>query len=129
VARYIDRDKYDWWSPVWRLAVFAGIVAVAILWVYPARGVFWAFALVLFAAWLFVSLMARRSGYRCASCGKVFQVPTTINFITPSHMAKNKDGTYYSYKVLPCPHCGKKTQAKLVKRAEARGAGSGRVLK
>jgi hypothetical protein len=129
VARYIDRNRYDWLNALWKLAVFVGIAAVAIFVVYPSRGVFWAFAMVLFAAWVFVSLMARSSAYRCGGCGKIFQVPTMINFVTPSHMAKNKDGTYYNYKILPCPHCGKKTQAKGVKRAETRGAGSGRALK
>ena len=129
MARYIERNKHDWWNAIWKLGVFIAIAAVAIFVVYPSRGVFWAFALMLFAAWLFVSLMARSSAYRCGSCGKIFQVPTTINFVTPSHMAKNPDGTYYNYKALPCPHCGKKTQARVVKRAEARGAGTGRMLR
>ena len=45
-------------------------------------------------------------------------------------VGKNPDGTYYSYKNLTCPYCGKQSKARLVKRVGAEIAkGSGRMLK
>ena len=130
MARYIERSKYDWWGTIWRLAVFVGLMTVAIVVIYPSRGVYPTLMMVLFSLWVYVRLMSARTGYRCAKCGKVFQVSTMVNFFTMSSMGKNRDGTYFSAKNLTCPHCGKRTKARLVKRADARTArGSGGMLK
>jgi predicted RNA-binding Zn-ribbon protein involved in translation (DUF1610 family) len=88
------------------------------------------FLLIVAGLWMYIGLVSRTSGYLCGKCGKAFQVPTTVNFFTASSVAKNPDGTYYSYKNLTCPHCGKQSKARLVKRVGAREAqGSGRLLK
>ncbi len=129
MARYIERTSYDWWSTIWKLAVFVGLIVFAILVIYPWRGFLPTFLIVMASLWMYISLVSRGSGYRCASCGKAFQVPTSINFFTTSNVGKNPDGTYYSSKNLTCPHCGKRTKARLVKRAEVRGAGTGKMLK
>ncbi len=130
MARFIERTRHDWFSTVWKLALFIVIVLVAVKWVLPWRG--WLpTAIMIFAGlWMYISLVSRKSGYLCAKCGKAFQVPTTVNFFTTSAIGKNPDGTYYSYKNLTCPHCGKQSKARLVKRVGAETAkGSGRMLK
>lgn len=119
VARYVDRDRHDWLGTVGKLAVFVGIVLVALLVVYPERGFLPTFLLILAGLWTYVSLMAHHSGYVCTSCHKVFRVPTSVNFFSTSSVGKNADGTYYSYKLLTCPHCAQRTKARLVKRAAA----------
>lgn len=130
MARYLERTRYDWFSTVWKLAIFVGIVLVAILVIYPWRGFLPTFILIIAGLWMYVSLVSRASGYVCAKCGKPFQVPTTVNFFTQSAVGKNADGTYYSYKNLTCPHCGRRTKARLVKRVGTREArGSGRLLR
>lgn len=130
MARFVDRSRYDWFNTLWKLAVFVGVVLFAVLVVYPWRGFWPTFILLLAGLWMYVSLVSRSSGYVCGKCGKAFQVPTTVNFFTQSAIGKNPDGTYYSYKTLTCPHCGKQSKARLVKRVGAKEArGSGRLLK
>ena len=130
MARYIERTKYDWWSTTWKLAVFILLIVFAVAVILPARGWFWTSVLVLLSLWLYVRLMTQRTAYKCANCGNVFKVPTTVNFFTTSSMGKNPDGTYFSAKRLTCPKCGKVTKARVLKRADARAArGSGRLLK
>ncbi len=130
MARFIERSSHDWVGTVWKSAVFVAIVGFAIAVVYPSRGFLWTFLIIMAGLWGYVSLMSRKTGYRCGNCGKAFQVPTMVNFFTTSAVGKNPDGTYYSFKQLTCPYCGQRTNARLVKRAEpAEGAGSGRLLK
>lgn len=130
MPRFIERSSYDWWGTIWKLALFVGVIVFAIAVVYPWRGFLPTLLLILAGTWMFVSLMSRRTGYVCGKCGKAFQVPTTVNFFTASAVAKNPDGTYYSYKSLTCPYCGKRSKARLVKRADrVEGAGSAKLLK
>jgi DNA-directed RNA polymerase subunit RPC12/RpoP len=130
VARFVERNQYDWFSTIWKLAIFVGVVLLAILVVYPWKGFWPMFILILAGLWMYISLISRTSGYVCGKCGKPFQVPTTVNFFTQSAVGKNPDGTYYSYKNLTCPHCGQQSKARLVKRVGAREArGTGRMLK
>lgn len=110
--------------------MFIVLVLFAILVIYPWRGWPLTVLMVLLSLWLYVRLMSQRTGYKCANCGHVFQVPTFVNFFTTSSVAKNPDGTYYSAKRLTCPKCGKITKARLVKRVDMQTArGSGRMLK
>ena len=95
----------------------------------PRYGMGYAVLLLLVLILLLVRAYATGYRYRCANCGKVFQVPTTVNFLTSSSVGKNADGTFFSYKQLTCPHCGKRTKARLLKRAEAKGAGTGSMLR
>jgi predicted RNA-binding Zn-ribbon protein involved in translation (DUF1610 family) len=130
LARYVERNRYDWFNTFWKLAIFVGIILLAILVVYPWKGFWPMFILIVAGLWMYISLLSRSSGYLCAKCGKAFQVPTTVNFFTQSAVGKNPDGTYYSYKNLTCPHCGKQSKARVVKRVGARSAqGSGKLLK
>jgi DNA-directed RNA polymerase subunit RPC12/RpoP len=130
VARFVDRSKYDWWNTTWKLVIFVAIVVFAVVVVYPWRGFLPTFLLIIAGLWTYISLMSRKSGYRCASCDKSFQVPTTVNFFTGSQVGKNPDGTYYSYKTLTCPYCGTRTKARLVKRVGTDAIkGGGKLLK
>ncbi len=130
MARFIERNQYDWWSTLWKLGLFLAVVLFAILVMYPWKGFLPTFILIVAGLWMYISLLSRRSGYVCAKCGQAFQVPTTVNFFTTSSVGKNPDGTYYSYKNLTCPSCGKNTKARFVKRVGAESAkGSGRMLK
>jgi DNA-directed RNA polymerase subunit RPC12/RpoP len=130
MARFIDRSRYDWFGTVWKLALFVGVVVFALLVLYPWKGFLPTFILIAAGLWMYISLVSRKSGYLCAKCGKAFQVPTTVNFFTASAVGKNPDGTYYSYKNLTCPYCGKQSKARLVKRVGADAArGSGKLLK
>jgi predicted RNA-binding Zn-ribbon protein involved in translation (DUF1610 family) len=130
VARFVERSQHDWLSSIWKLAIFVGIILLAILVVYPWKGFLPMFILIIAGLWMYISLVSRSSGYLCGKCGKAFQVPTTVNFFTTSAVGKNPDGTYYSYKNLTCPHCGKQSKARVVKRVGAREArGTGRLLK
>jgi len=130
VARFVERDRYDWWSQTWKLLIFIAIIVFALTYMLPRHGVLWTVLLILAGLWMYISLASRKSGYLCEKCGKPFQVPTTVNFFTTSSIGKNPDGTYYSYKTLTCPNCGKRTKARIVKRVDERSAqGSGRLLK
>ena len=130
MARYVERTRYDWFSTIWKLAIFVGVVLFSILVMYPWKGLLPTVILILLGLWMYVGLASRTSGYRCGKCGKAFQVPTTVNFFTQSAIGKNPDGTYYSYKSLTCPHCGQMSKARVVKRVGAKEArGSGRLLK
>jgi len=130
VARFVERNQYDWFGTIWKLAIFVGVVLLAILVVYPWKGWLPTIILILAGLWMYISLISRTSGYVCGKCGKAFQVPTTVNFFTTSSVGKNPDGTYYSYKNLTCPHCGQQSKARYVKRVGAAQAkGSGRMLK
>ena len=130
MARFVERNRYDWFRTIWKLAIFVGIVLIATKFVLPSRGWLPTIILILAGLWLYISLISRTSGYVCAKCGKAFQVPTTVNFFTTSSVGKNPDGTYYSYKNLTCPHCGQQSKARLVKRVGREVAkGSGRMLK
>jgi DNA-directed RNA polymerase subunit RPC12/RpoP len=130
VARYVERTRYDWFGTIWKLATFVAIVLFAIFVIYPWRGFLPTLLVIVLGLWTYVRLITRSTGYVCGKCGKAFQVPTTVNFFTQSAVGKNPDGTYYSYKNLTCPHCGKMSKARLVKRVGAREAkGSGRMLR
>ncbi len=130
MARFVERSKYDWWSTLWKLLIFVAIIVFAMVVIYPWRGFLPTLLLILAGLWMYISLVSRKSGYLCDKCDKPFQVPTTINFFTTSSIGKNPDGTYYSYKTLTCPNCGKRTKARVVKRVDrVAGTGSGKLLK
>ncbi len=122
MARLIPRQP-DWWGTTWRFLAFAAVVVFAIAVIEPRRGIFWTVLFILGGLWMFVALMSSRTGYKCGNCGRSFQVPTTVNFFTVSQVGKDEDGTYYSYKVLTCPYCKKRSKARLMKLSRSRGTG------
>ena len=130
MARFVERNRRDWFSTIWKLAIFIGMLLFSLLVIYPSRGLLPTVLLLIVSLWTYLALVSRESGYLCGSCGKVFHVPTATNFFSTSSVGKNPDGTYYSYKNLTCPHCRQKSKARLVKRVGAKTAkGSGRMLK
>ena len=130
MARYVERNRYDWFSTIWKLAIFVGMILFSLFVIYPWRGLLPTILLVIASIWTYLALVSRQSGYVCGNCGKVFQVPTATNFFSTSSVGKNPDGTYYSYKNLTCPHCRQRSKARLVKRVGPQTArGSGRMLK
>lgn len=130
MARYVERSRRDWFSTLWKLGVFVGMLLFIVAYVYPHRGLVWTILLLIASLWTYLALVSRDRGYVCRKCHKPFHVPTAVDFFTASSVGKDPDGTYYSYKTLTCPHCGARTKARLVKRVGAREArGSGRLLK
>ena len=104
--------------------VFAFILIMVII--YPRYG--WLYAGLLMFVVILMVVRAYSMGYRymCANCGNVFKVPLTVDFLTFSGMGKNPDGTYYTWKSLTCPRCGKRSRAvavrvEAVRRSEAEG--------
>jgi hypothetical protein len=121
VARFRRLNASDYWRTIIAVvALVAGVVfALTVLRERTPTIVVVLFLIALF--WFIVSMFSRKYGYQCAKCKKVFRVPTTVNFFTPSGVAKNPDGTYYAWKSLTCPHCGARTKARTLKKADLRG--------
>jgi DNA-directed RNA polymerase subunit RPC12/RpoP len=126
VARFIPRQT-DWWGTVWKLLLFIAVIVFAVMVIEPRRGMFWTVVLIIGGLWMFIALNTSKTGYQCGNCGRTFQVPASVNFFTMPKTGRNEDGTYYSAKELTCPHCHKRTKARLMKVAKSRG--SGRLLK
>jgi len=123
VARYRERLYTDWKRSALQLAFFAGIVLFAIFVIEPRRGFLWALLFVVGGSWIMAGLFLRQNAYRCGKCKRIFRPPTSVNFVTPSAVGKNPDGTYYSYKTLACPHCGTRGKARVVTRGELKSSG------
>jgi DNA-directed RNA polymerase subunit RPC12/RpoP len=118
VARYRERLYTDWKRTMLQLIFFGTLVCFAIFVIEPRRGFIWAVLFVLGGSWIMTTLFMRQNAYRCAKCKRLFQAPTAVNFVTPSAVAKNPDGTYYSYKNLACPHCGTRGKARVVTKGD-----------
>ena len=118
MARFRPTDRRDWLQAFIRVALVMMALVVALAVVRPRYG--WLLTVVFVAVSLLtlVRWHSRTYGFRCASCGHDFQVPTTVNFFTPSGVAKNPDGTFYGWKALTCPRCGKRSRAKVLKKAD-----------
>lgn len=127
MARYRERLYTDWKRTMFQLAFFAGLVLFAIFVIEPRRGAVWALLFVVGGSWIMAGLFLRNNAYRCGKCKRIFRPPTSVNFVTPSAVGKNPDGTYYSYKTLTCPHCGTRGKARIVTRGEMK-KGSGGLL-
>lgn len=118
MARFSERGARDWLLALAQLAIVIGTLLAAILVVYPWRGWFPTALLIFASIWMLVTIRSRADGFLCANCGRVFQGPTVVNFFTPSGVARNRDGTYYGWKSLTCPHCGRRTKAKVIKKVD-----------
>jgi DNA-directed RNA polymerase subunit RPC12/RpoP len=121
VARFIERG---WRDHVRTVGLVVGLVlgvAFALVVLRPRSGTVVTVLFIIAFFWFLTSFYSRAYGYRCAHCKRAFRVPTTVNFFTPSGVARNPDGTYYAWKSLTCPHCGKRTKARVLKRADLRG--------
>jgi hypothetical protein len=121
LARFIERSWRDYVRTIGLVVSLVIGVVFALLVLRSRAGTVVTVIFLVAFFWFMTSLFSRASGYRCASCKRVFRVPTTVNFFTPSGVAKNADGTYYAWKSLTCPHCGKRTKARVLKRADLRG--------
>ncbi len=121
MARFRQTNIHDYWRTIGAVVVLIGgvVFAFTVLRSRTPTIVLVLFFLALF--WAVTALMSRNYGYQCQKCKKVFRVPTTVNFFTPSGISKNPDGTYYAWKSLTCPHCGARTKARTLKKADLRG--------
>jgi DNA-directed RNA polymerase subunit RPC12/RpoP len=70
----------------------------------PAIGVPLVFAVVL----LVNIYLNKKVDYKCGNCGETFS-PTIFQTMTAPHR-------FGGYKLLKCPHCGKRTWATLVRK-------------
>jgi hypothetical protein len=121
MARFTERGPRDYLRTIVMVVLLVVGVLFALVVLRPRSGTIVTVLFLVAFFWVVTSYFSRAVGYRCANCKRVFRVPTTVNFFTPSGVAKNPDGTYYSWKSLTCPHCGKRTKAKVLKRADLRG--------
>jgi len=123
VARYRERLYTDWKRTFLQVAFFAAMVLFAIFVIEPRRGYIWAVLFVVGGSWIMAGLFLRQNAYRCGNCKRVFRPPTSVNFVTPSAVGRNRDGTYYSYKTLTCPYCGTRGKARVVTKGQLRKEG------
>jgi hypothetical protein len=123
VARFRQTTPSDWASAGSKLLIFVAAMVLAITVVRPWKGTGLAVFFILAVTVTLVVWHTRAYGYQCAACGKVFQVPAMVNFFTPGGVGHNPDGTYHAWKSLTCPYCGKRSRARVLKRAELRGSG------
>jgi len=121
MARFRKTTPRDWVRTVGFVLVLVLGVLFALIVLRSKSGNLITILFLIALFWTVTSFYSRAYGYQCASCKRVFRVPTTVNFFTPSGVAKNPDGTYYAWKSLTCPHCGKRTKAKVLKKADLRG--------
>jgi hypothetical protein len=121
MARFTERGPRDYLRTIVMVVLLVVGVVFALVVLRPRSGTIVTVLFLVAFFWVVTSYFSRAAGYRCANCKRVFRVPTTVNFFTPSGVAKNPDGTYYSWKSLTCPHCGKRTKARVLKRADLRG--------
>jgi hypothetical protein len=121
MARFVERGRRDYLRTIGLVGLLVVGVVFALVVLRPRSGTIITVIFLIALFWFITSFFSRAAGYRCANCKRVFRVPTTVNFFTPSGVAKNPDGTYYSWKSLTCPHCGKRTRARVLKRADLRG--------
>jgi DNA-directed RNA polymerase subunit RPC12/RpoP len=121
MARFRTINRRDAWRGVLMVVLFVLAMYFALEWVRPRRGTFLAVALILAIGWAIVAWYARAYGYRCSDCGKVFQIAGYRNFTSLQAVGKRPDGTYQAYKWLVCPHCGKRTKAVVLRKADLSG--------
>lgn len=121
MARFRERNTRDYWRTVGATVLLVAGLLFAFLVLRERTPTFVLVLFLIALVWAVVSLFSRRNGYLCGNCRKVFRVPTTVNFFTPSGVARNPDGTYYSWKSLTCPHCGRRTKARVITRADLSG--------
>lgn len=124
MARYRPTDHRDWLH-ILGMIVFLGIgFTVALAWVRPHKGTAYAIVVIFLLVYAVVAWFSRGYGYRCTSCKHEFQVSPMKNFFSMSSVGKRKDGTYYAYKWMVCPKCGKRTKALVLKKADYTGTGT-----
>jgi hypothetical protein len=121
MARFTEKGRHDYVRTIGMFAALVVGVTFALVVLRPRSGTVLTVIFLIALFWFVTSFFSRANGYRCANCKRVFSVPVTVNFFTPSGVAKNPDGTYYAWKSLTCPHCGKRTRARVLKRADLRG--------
>lgn len=97
------------------VAGFAFSVVMVVLFIFPLGG--WWLSVLVMLATTFMLVRAYSLGYRyrCANCGRGFRVPLLVDMFTMSAIGKNPDGTYFNWKSLTCPHCGKVSKAVVVR--------------
>ncbi|NLG65731.1 MAG: hypothetical protein GX537_09025 [Actinobacteria bacterium] len=121
MARFRENTVRDYWRTVGLILALVVGTVFALVVLRPVSGTIVTVLFLVALFWFITSWASRAFGYRCANCKRVFRVPTTVNFFTPSGVAKNPDGTYYSWKSLTCPHCHQRTKARVLRRADLRG--------
>jgi hypothetical protein len=121
LARFRERTVQDWWRTIGLLVILVAGVWFSLAVLRPKSGTLITVLFLIALFWFVVGMFSRKYAYRCANCGKVFRVPTTVNFFTPSGVAKKPDGTYFPWKSLTCPHCGQRTKARVLKKADLKG--------
>ena len=122
MARFRQFNVHDYWRHIGAVLLLAGGIVFAFTVLVERTPVIFVVLFFIALIWTIVSMFSRNYGYQCQKCKKVFRVPTTVNFFTPSGIGKNPDGTYYPWKSLTCPYCGARTKAKTLKKADLRGS-------
>lgn len=90
---------------------------LVVLFIYPALHLLPSILIMVAITFMLVRAYSVGYKYRCGNCGKSFHVPLMVDFLTPSGVGKNPDGTFHSWKSLTCPHCGERSHALVLRRA------------
>jgi hypothetical protein len=127
LPRFRPTDSRDALRSVGIALGFVVAILIVNLWFRPHHGLLYSVVLVALGLYTVVVFNARAYGYRCGKCKHVFQASGFTNFVTPNSVGKNPDGTYYAYKWMVCPKCGKRAKAVVLRKADF--TGSGKLLK
>jgi hypothetical protein len=122
VPRFRPTDSRDALRSLGITAVFVLFILLIDLWVKPKHGLLYSILLGVLMLYTVVAFNSRAYGFRCSKCKHQYQVNGFSNFFSPTSVGKNDNGTYYAYKWLVCPKCGRRAKAIVLRKADLVGA-------
>ena len=123
MPRFRPTDRRDAARSLFIIALFVLVILAVNLWIRPKHGTAYSIILVILMFYMLVAFNSRAYGYRCTNCRHQYQLRPFLNFFTLNSVGKNPDGTYFAYKWLVCPKCGKRAKAIVLRKADYLGSG------
>lgn len=108
--------REDWTATMVRLLLFVGVLVGGSLLLLPLGygPIVW-IVMVSAALVLLVFWHNRTFGYKCANCGKEFEIGALVNFVSPHGIGKNTSGLR-GWKWLRCPKCRRFSRATVLRK-------------